>query len=519
MTVRRLDTTLAYAMGVGFCVGAEWGGPDAERSRERDEPMWRARRLLLYRAIATLDALLGLAGFILAYTVLPSVRRLVEPDQALAFEPFREYAWLLILLIPGWPLGLALQGLQGPLRERPPLHILAGVLKTGLMLTGLLALTLYGLRTPYSRMLIFSSMALTTTIILAEKFGLRYLLGVLHRRGYNRRDVVVIGSKARAQEVLTKIQCAEGLSLHVLGCLETDVTRVGASVLGVPVVGGVEDYRGHIYDSNADEVLIAMPLDQITNVREILDFCEQIGVTVRIVPDYQLRRYRPGGSLATVSFEEFYGIPMFTLATTPTRVWQLTFKRFLDVAIAGVGLVTLAPVLLLVGAVVKLTSRGPVFYRWQVSGLNGKAFTGYKFRTMVADADTGKQELLRYNEMDGPVFKMTRDPRVTPVGRILRKYSVDELPQLWSVLKGDMSLVGPRPAFPTEVARYQYWQRRKLSVRPGLTCLWQVNGRNAIADFGEWIRMDLKYIDTWSLGLDLKILLKTVPTVLRGTGK
>ena len=193
-------------------------------------------------------------------------------------------------------------------------------------------------------------------------------------------------------------------------------------------------------------------------------------------------------------------------------------KRALDLLIAGIALLLLLPLFLAVALLIKLTSPGPIFYRWNVIGRNGKPFRGYKFRSMVTNADKIKLELLHLNEMQGPVFKIGNDPRITSVGRFLRKYSLDELPQLWSVIKGDMSLVGPRPAFPSEWQSYQPWQRRKLSVVPGITCLWQVNGRNQIKAFDDWVKLDLEYIDHWSLSADLKILAKTLPAVLRGTG-
>jgi len=182
-------------------------------------------------------------------------------------------------------------------------------------------------------------------------------------------------------------------------------------------------------------------------------------------------------------------------------------------------LLLLAPLLALLAILVKLTSpHGPVFYRWKVLGVNKKPFVSYKFRTMVPNAEELKPQILGRNEMVGPAFKMRDDPRITPLGRFLRKYSLDELPQLYSVLKGDMSLVGPRPPFQEEVDRYEFWQRRKLSIKPGITCLWQVNGRNHIHNFDQWAQLDLEYIQKASLWLDLKILLKTVPAVLRGRG-
>jgi len=193
-------------------------------------------------------------------------------------------------------------------------------------------------------------------------------------------------------------------------------------------------------------------------------------------------------------------------------------KRWADLFVAGCGLFILSPLFLLIAFLVKTTSKGPIFYPWNVIGRGGRPFRGYKFRTMLQNADDLKAQLLHQNEMNGPVFKMKNDPRITPVGKVLRKYSIDELPQLWSVLKGDMSLVGPRPAGPHEWDKYEPWQRRRLSLTPGITCLWQVNGRNRISDFDEWVKLDLYYIDNWSLWLDIKILCRTVLVVLRGTG-
>jgi len=193
-------------------------------------------------------------------------------------------------------------------------------------------------------------------------------------------------------------------------------------------------------------------------------------------------------------------------------------KRALDVVISGALLAFFSPLLAAIAAGVKLTSHGTVLYRWQVVGQGGRPFTGYKFRTMVPNADALKAGLLAGNEMRGPVFKMRQDPRITPIGRFLRKFSLDELPQLWSVLTGDMSLVGPRPPLQSEYVRFTEQQQAKLAVKPGITCLWQVAGRNDISDFDDWVRLDLQYIREWSLWLDVKVLLLTIPAVLRGRG-
>jgi lipopolysaccharide/colanic/teichoic acid biosynthesis glycosyltransferase len=201
---------------------------------------------------------------------------------------------------------------------------------------------------------------------------------------------------------------------------------------------------------------------------------------------------------------------------SPTR---LASKRALDLLGSASLLLMLSPLFLTLAVLVKLTSRGPVFYRWRVVGKKGRPFVGYKFRSMMANADDVKPELLAQNEMTGPVFKLSQDPRVTKLGSWLRRYSLDELPQLYSVLKGDMSLVGPRPPLETEYAQFTDYQKQKLAVKPGITCLWQVSGRNRVSDFNEWVALDLEYIRNWSLGLDLKILLKTAREVCIGSGR
>jgi lipopolysaccharide/colanic/teichoic acid biosynthesis glycosyltransferase len=197
---------------------------------------------------------------------------------------------------------------------------------------------------------------------------------------------------------------------------------------------------------------------------------------------------------------------------------QRAAKRLLDIGVASSALVILSPLFAAIALAIKITSPGPVFYRWPVVGQGGRPIPAYKFRSMVVGADAMKQQLLEHNEAIGPMFKMRHDPRVTSVGRFLRMFSLDELPQLWSVLRGDMSLVGPRPPLQTEYAQFTEWQKQKLSAKPGITCLWQISGRSEIRNFDEWVQLDLEYIRRWSIWLDLQILLRTIPVVLRGRG-
>jgi lipopolysaccharide/colanic/teichoic acid biosynthesis glycosyltransferase len=242
-----------------------------------------------------------------------------------------------------------------------------------------------------------------------------------------------------------------------------------------------------------------------------------MGVLLRIVPEALLLGERR--VLQTLYPFEPLHLPAVVLAPPHIDSHALFFKRILDIVISGLLLALLAPIFAIIAVAIKVsTPQLPVFYRWRVVGRNGVEFIGYKFTTMYPDADQRKADLMAQNEMSGPVFKIKNDPRVTPIGRFLRKYSLNELPQIWSVLKGDMSLVGPRPAFRHELERYEFWHKRKLSIRPGITCLWQVSGRNKISNFDDWVRLDLEYIDNWSLWLDMKILARTAWAVVAGTG-
>jgi exopolysaccharide biosynthesis polyprenyl glycosylphosphotransferase len=262
-----------------------------------------------------------------------------------------------------------------------------------------------------------------------------------------------------------------------------------------------------------DEVLIALPREKYGPlVEHIVHLCEEQGIVVRIQPEmFNLK-------VAKWQVEQLDGLPMVTIRSGPPDSWQLLMKGVIDRCGSAVLLLVLVPFLLVIAALIKLDSRGPVLFRQERVGLNKRRFHLIKFRTMVEGADRQQQVMEHLNEVAGPVFKIRDDPRITGVGRFLRRFSIDELPQLLNVLKGEMSLVGPRPLPVRDIERIEvHWHKRRLSMKPGLTCLWQVNGRSNV-NFDHWVRMDLDYIDRWSLGLDLKILLKTIPAVLKGAG-
>jgi len=275
----------------------------------------------------------------------------------------------------------------------------------------------------------------------------------------------------------------------------------------------IETLVGMVHEHSANGVIMAAQHTYFGQIEQTIEACEREGVEVWLLADF----FKTQVSRTTV--DDFYGRPMLVFRSGPETSWQRVAKNVLDLFGSTFLLAILAVPMLIVALLIKLTSPGPVLFRQRRSGLNGEPFTMLKFRSMVTDAEQLKHELDVLNEMTGPVFKVTNDPRVTPLGRQMRRFSIDELPQLVNVLRGEMSLVGPRPLPVDEVKRFDdLAHRRRLSVRPGLTCLWQVSGRNNVTDFKEWVRLDLDYIDHWSLWLDLKILLRTVPAVFHGTG-
>jgi exopolysaccharide biosynthesis polyprenyl glycosylphosphotransferase len=279
-----------------------------------------------------------------------------------------------------------------------------------------------------------------------------------------------------------------------------------------PVLGRIETLPSIVENNIVDDVIFAVGRRDLDRMEDLFLALQERGIRTR----FALRLFPH--SKAKVELEELDGVPLLSFSPAPSSVVALAAKRSLDIALSSLLLVLGLPIIVVIAAAIKLTSSGTVLYRQTRCGLNGRLFTLYKFRTMEEGAHEKRRELLALNEMTGPAFKLRRDPRVTGIGRILRRFSLDELPQFWNVLRGEMSMVGPRPPIPEEVAQYKPWQRRRLAMKPGLTCLWQISGRSDTRDFNEWMQLDLEYIDSWSPTLDVKILLKTIPVVLSGKG-
>ncbi|PJA30409.1 MAG: sugar transferase [candidate division Zixibacteria bacterium CG_4_9_14_3_um_filter_46_8] len=330
-------------------------------------------------------------------------------------------------------------------------------------------------------------------------------------RGRNLKSFLIVGTGKQACEFFDLAKSNSHWGISVLGLLSEngDCPHNGKSSL---VIGNLSDLPRILNRNPVDEVYISLPMSSFHKVENLVAQCQVQGITAHVAADF-IKANAP-----TFSANDLFGTPVLSFSAVPRRLDLMLIKRIVDIVVSSVMLLLLSPVFMIIAMAIKLDSKGPIFYRWKVVGHNRKEFNGYKFRSMVAAADGLKVQLLSKNEMKGVVFKIKNDPRITPVGKFLRKYSLDELPQLYNVFKGDMSLVGPRPPLQTEIDGFADWQRRKLSVKPGITCLWQVSGRNRINDFDEWVKLDLEYIDRWSLWLDLKILARTIPAVITGKG-
>jgi exopolysaccharide biosynthesis polyprenyl glycosylphosphotransferase len=349
--------------------------------------------------------------------------------------------------------------------------------------------------------------------LLSLRFVVRTVLKYVRSRGHNHRHVLIVGRNDRAVRLVQRIEQFPEMGLRILGFIDAPNDELHHSCnYPFKVLGTLDDCERIVRENIVDEIFITLPIKSFySEIEQLIGICETVGIEAKIPTDI----FRLRSSKTTIS--SYLDLAVIDLYTSPRMDFQLISKRIIDVIVSLALTVIMVPLFIIVAILIKSTSRGPILFKQQRVGYNGRLFTLYKFRTMVENAEKLKNVLMGLNEMDGPVFKIKNDPRVTKVGRFLRKTSMDELPQLINVLKGDMSLVGPRPPVPPEVAQYALPDRRRLSMKPGMTGIWQVSGRNNIS-FDKWMEMDRQYIDHWSLLLDLKILFRTVPVVFRREG-
>ncbi len=363
----------------------------------------------------------------------------------------------------------------------------------------------------YSRLIFLYAAVLIPTVLAFSRAIKAGIVTYLQRRGIGVDHVLIVGAGETGRTVLRNLVAQPEYGYRVIGFLDDHPEKGRRDIGPFKALGGIDNLSRILAHQPVDEIIVALPWQYHRRIARIIAEAGRAGVRVRVVPDLlQL-------SLNRVHIDQVAGIPLLSVRESTLTGWNRALKRAIDILVSGLGLIALSPLLALIALAIRLDSPGPVLFRQTRIGRNGKPFTIYKFRSMVVNAEEMQDQLRKLNEADGPLFKIKDDPRRTRVGRFLRRTSLDELPQLYNVLRGDMSLVGPRPALPEEVAQYQEWHKKRLEVSPGITGLWQVSGRSKLS-FDEMVLLDIYYVENWSPALDLRILLKTIPLVLLGDG-
>jgi len=468
-----------------------------------------------------LDLFVFLLAFPFAYFIDEFIRRAAALNvKAYAvgatFSGFLNFAsnyWLMFIGFPViWLAILSLNGLYRGYRTRSFKRVAWLIFTASFWATIASGSYVFLLKMELTSRLFFGVYTITTYIFLIiEKWLLLRVLDSVHSKGYHQENLLIVGTGNRAREFIRAVKQHSNWGLRIIGLIDDEHGLYGKEVDGYRVLGRIQDIHFVIKRIPIDRVIFVVPRLWLHRIEDAIQACEEVGVTTSISLDlYNLH-------IAKTRQTDFNGFPLLEFETFYAKEWQLFIKRSMDLAIASFSLALFFPLMLLVGLLIKATSKGPVFFKQTRCGLKGRKFTLYKFRSMVVGAEAIKERLMDNNEMDGPAFKMRDDPRITLIGRIIRRTSIDELPQLFNVIKGDMSIVGPRPPLVSEVENYKIWQRRRLSLKPGITCLWQVSGRNKIS-FEQWMKLDLEYIDNWSLLLDVKILFRTLFVVMVGYG-
>jgi exopolysaccharide biosynthesis polyprenyl glycosylphosphotransferase len=466
--------------------------------------MLKEREAVLRRFLIFTDA----CAILLAYLFASLTHDLLTtyPSSVLRY-------WLtLVIAVPCWCFILYANGMYQSIRTRAYFDILWAVIKSAGITFLFLGTFIFLLKLTFmSRQFFLLFMSLSSLFIWLEKSVYFMSSHYIRRQGLNTRRLLIVGTGKRANDFIRRVDEHPEWGFELLGAIDDEPGRGVHQVGRLEIIGTFEDIPRIFHRDAVDEVIFVVPRSRLNSLQSAINDCETEGVSVTVAVDlFDMK-------LAKSSVTELDGLPLLRFRTTSAKEWELFLKRIFDFIVSGLGILILLPLFLVMVLLIKTTSRGPVFFKQSRLGLAGRRFTLFKFRTMRQGAHAVLSEVTDLNVMTTPEFKEKKTQWITPVGRFMRKFSIDELPQLFNVFIGHMSIVGPRPTVPDEVEKYKDWQRRRFSMKPGITCLWQVKGRNNIG-FEDWMKLDLEYLDNWSLWLDVKILLKTVPVVLFGIG-
>jgi len=355
-------------------------------------------------------------------------------------------------------------------------------------------------------------------LLVLKRGSMKYFLSSIRQEGFDPKNILIVGSHKRAERIVHEFNEHREYGLRIRSILDPDPDRIGKAVNDMQVTGDMSDFKNISKNLEIDEVFFAVDLNMIENIHDIFTYLDTIGVSYHMMINESVHSYSDKHLNIHPVSTNYYGMPMLSFHAISASHFKLYVKNGIEKVFAVILIIFSFPVLLLFGLLVYLTSKGPILFKQERVGLHGRKFYQYKLRSMIVDAEGLKDQLAHLNEQSGPVFKIKNDPRLTRLGKFMRKYSIDELPQLFNILWGSMTLIGPRPPVPSEVNEYKDIHHRRLSMKPGITGLWQVSGRNKIQDFNKWVKLDLEYIDNWSFTMDFKIMLKTISTVLSGTG-
>ncbi len=433
-----------------------------------------------------------------------------------ALADINSYFLVLGVALPVYNASLSILGAYKSMRRQSWFQILRSSFVSSCVAFLAIGSFLFLLKIDLSRSFVALFCFVAGSLLFLERFIVLHFLRFYRIRGKNFRNILIVGTGEQARKLYFEILGEPELGIRVQGFVDVRETHNSSAIydLGARVIASKETFESTLKKHTIDEVIFTEILELFPIIQELSEIAVDEGVMVTFTADlFSL-------GFVTSEVSNFGKIPVIHYHPAPgvSDSLSLFFKRSIDLIFSSILLFLLIPVFIIVPILIKTTSKGPVFFRQKRVGLNGRIFTLLKFRSMVINAEELLIKLKDKNEMQGPVFKMTNDPRITKLGAFLRKYSIDELPQLINVIRGDMSLVGPRPPLPDEVDQYKRKQRKRLSMRPGLTCTWQVSGRSNILNFEDWAKLDLEYIDNWSLSRDIKLLIKTIPVVLFGNG-